>query len=74
MHMSDLQNKDIVSINDGKVIGRIIDALVDENGLVSYFVVEPKVFLGFIFSSSKDTTVYISQIKKIGKDVILVDL
>ena len=30
MKISELQRKDIVNVNDGKVIGRIIDAIINE--------------------------------------------
>ena len=32
MHLSDLQNKDIVNIKDGKKIGNIVDVTIDNNG------------------------------------------
>lgn len=42
MRISDLQLKDIVNINDGKKIGRIIDVEINTEGLITYFVVEEK--------------------------------
>lgn len=72
MKLSDLQVKDIVNVIDGKRLGRIIDAEIDSNGNILYFVVEPKRFFRF-FSSSIDTNVTFKQIVKIGEDVILVE-
>ena len=34
MHLSDLQTKDVVNINDGKKIGRIIDAAINDAGII----------------------------------------
>ena len=34
MKLSDLQEKDVVNINDGRKIGRIIDAEVDISGKI----------------------------------------
>ena len=43
MRLSDLQNKDIVNIIDGKNIGNIIDAKIDErNGSIISLLVETK--------------------------------
>lgn len=73
MHLSDLQRKDIVSIVDGKRLGRIIDASLNEQGAIEYFVVLERKFWR-IFKNSTEITITFSQIKKIGTDVILVEL
>ena len=72
MRISDLQAKDVVTI-EGKKIGRIIDMEIDEAGVINYFVVEPpKLLRGFLITF-KETTVVFDQIKTIGEDVILVE-
>lgn len=74
MRVSELQMKDIVSMNDGRRIGRIIDIDIDSNGKINYFVVEQRrLFRGF---GSHDDIINVSmnQIKKIGEDVILVEI
>ena len=73
MRLSDLQNKDIVSINDGKNIGSIIDVKIDENsGNIISFIIEPnKVFFKF-FKDKIDTEINWKAIQTIGEDVILV--
>jgi len=71
MRLSDLQIKDIVNINDGKKIGKIIDAEITETGNIVHLVVERKTFL---FSKDNETNITFNQIKKIGTDVILVDI
>lgn len=73
MRVSDLQIKDIVSINDGKKLGRIVDIDMDINGKINYFVVEERHFFRF-FRNSNEINVYMNQIKKIGEDVILVEM
>ena len=73
MNLSDLQRKDIVNLEDGKRLGRIIDAEVLENGVISHFVVLERKFWR-IFKSSSEVTITFSQIKKIGSDVILVEI
>ncbi len=74
MRISDLQSKDIVNINDGKRIGRIIDIEISPEGKIIYLVVEQKrAVRAFITSNLQDTTISYNQIKKIGEDVILVD-
>lgn len=73
MNLSDLQRKDIVNIEDGKRLGRIVDASVSSTGVIEYFVVLEKKFWNF-FKSSTEITISFSQIKKIGTDVILVEL
>ncbi len=73
MNLSDLQRKDIVSMEDGKRLGRIIDAFINDHGVVEHFVVLERKFWRF-FKSSSEITLTFSQIKKIGTDVILVEL
>ena len=74
MKLSDLQEKDIVNINDGRKVGRIIDVEIESNGLIKYLVVDEKKGIRAFFSSNNDVNITFNQIKKIGSDVILVDL
>ena len=75
MRLSDLQSKNLVNINDGRNIGNIIDAKVnEETGNIASLIIEGK---GGVFSFlNKDSELEISwnDIKKIGEDVILVNL
>lgn len=71
MNLSDLQRKDIVNINTGERLGRIIDAIMNESGLIEYFIVMKRKL--FFFKSNEEKNVYIKNIKKIGMDVILVE-
>ena len=74
MKLSDLQDKDIVSMADGSKIGRIIDAEINIEGKIMYFIIDLKRGIRNIFSGNNDTSITFEQIKKIGKDVILVEL
>ena len=74
MRLSDLQEKDIVNINDGRRIGRIIDAEIDEKGYIIYLLIEEIKGIRKFMSKDYATSITFEQIKKIGSDVILVDL
>jgi len=76
MRLSDLQNKDIVNVNDGRNIGSIIDVKIDEeSGSILSFIIEPnKNFFKFLRSDKIDTEINWKSITKIGEDVILVNL
>lgn len=73
MKMSELQDKDIINVKDGKNIGRIIDLEVTTDGVINNIIAEPSNFLRFN-SFNKETSIKFKQIVRIGKDVILVDL
>lgn len=72
MRLSDLQNKTVINLMDGKNIGNIIDVNVDENGMTTGIIVERHNLLISFFSSKKEIVVKWDQIEKIGEDVILV--
>ena len=73
MRLSDLQNKDIVNIIDGKKIGKIIDVVIDEKGNMKSLIVQRTKILN-MFSGQSEIEIKWDQIKKIGEDVILVNL
>ncbi len=69
---SDLKEKEIVNIFDGKKLGRIIDILFDaSSGVVRGIVVPGDRKL---FRKNDDIFVPLERLKKIGDDVILVSL
>lgn len=73
MRLSDLQNKDIVNVIDGKNIGNIIDVKIDEaSGNIVSFVIEPNKNFFKFFNRGVDTEISWKSITKIGEDVILV--
>ena len=75
MRLSDLQNKYIVNINDGRNIGNIIDVKIDENsGAIISLVIEPNKSF-FSFARGKvDTEIGWNTIERIGEYVILVNI
>lgn len=72
MRLSELQDKDIINIRDGKKIGSIIDVNIDEEGEMKSLVVEESKFV--LFNSKNEMEVMWEQIEKIGEDVILVKI
>lgn len=73
MLLSDLQTKDIINTKDGNNIGRIIDAKIDNSGKLMYFVAEERKLIRKVTRGSEVTFAF-EKIKKIGEDVILVEL
>ena len=73
MRVAEMQTKDVISLADGKKIGRIVDIEITQDGVIEYFVVEMPRFLRF-FKSSNEVNISINQIKKIGEDAILVEI
>ena len=71
MLLSDLQGKDIIDVVTGGRIGTIIDVLISKDGKIEELSVQKRKFL---FFNSNITSIKWSQIDKIGKDVILVNV
>lgn len=75
MKLSELQKKDIVDIKTGRKIGKIVDIEFDiSSGYMIKFIIESNGILKNIFSSNEDIVIRFSQIKKLGEDVILIDI
>lgn len=74
MRLSDLQNKDIINVEDGKKIGNIIDVIIDKEGNMESLIVQKSKFITNIFSNKDEMEVKWKQIEKIGEDVILVSM
>ena len=72
MRLSDLQSKNIINVNDGKMVGSIIDVLINDDGSMNSLIVERGKF--FFKLSHGEIEVKWSQVKKIGEDVILVSI
>lgn len=75
MRLSELQNKNIVSMTDGRNIGNIIDVKINEkNGQILSLIIEPNKHTFSFLSRGEDTEIKWNNITKIGEDVILVNL
>ena len=75
MRLSDLQRKDIVNINDGRIVGRVIDADINEkDGTLISLIIEKNKYFKNIFSNETEVSIRFDQIKKLGSDVILIEI
>ena len=69
-----MQNKTIINLVDGKDIGNIIDLEINEDGTNKGLIVEKHKFLLSSLSNKKEILIKWEEIKKIGEDVILVNV
>lgn len=69
---TELRSKEVVNVNTGVRMGKIIDMIIDSNGKRVLGVVVPGVRK--IFRASEDIFIPWCNITKIGADVILVSL
>ena len=74
MRLSELQNKDVINITDGKKVGNIIDIAIENNGRMTSLIVEKSKFFVSMFSNKNELEIKWEQIEKIGEDVILVNM
>lgn len=75
VRLSDLQNKDVINVVDGKKVGNIIDVMVENGtGRMESLIVEKSKFLVSMFSNRDEIEIHWEQIEKIGEDVILVKM
>lgn len=69
---SELADRDIVNIIDGRRLGAVKDMHVDEAGTVQAVVLQgPKKLLGLLHG--KDVVIPWSQVRKVGVDAVLVE-
>ena len=64
MRLSELQNKDVINIIDGKRIGNIIDAKIEVDGTLSGLIVEKSRFFLSFFTSRNEIEIGWKQIEK----------
>lgn len=72
---SDLRSRDVVSLADGRRVGMITDLVIDiESGrIISLVIPGPAPVLG-VFGRAAEFMIPWEKIRKIGEDVILVEL
>lgn len=74
VRMSDLRDRDVISVNDGKRLGVIIDIDMDiESGKVKAFVLPGSGGFMGVIGRKNDLVIPWEKIVKIGVDTILVD-
>ena len=55
MKISDLQDKSVINVSDGKNLGRITDLEIDKDGKIISFYAMPRRFIFKIFLGNKET-------------------
>ena len=72
--ISELKQKDVININDGRRLGVVYDVEIDmEKGKIDALVIPGTGRILGLFSKESDIVVNWENIKKIGVDVILID-
>ena len=71
--MSDLQQKDIINVLNGSRIGKIIDIEVNDTGVITNLIVG-EIKMMKRFNAGSEVKINFNQIKRIGTDVILVEI
>ena len=75
MRLSELQNKNLVNVSNGKNIGNIIDVNIDyQSGNIKSFIIESKGSILTFLNKDNDMEVKWNDIQKLGEDVILVNM
>lgn len=72
MYLSDLQKKNIININDGKNLGKIVDIYFNEDGYIIEFVIQRRKKIIKFLNNLNKRIIKTSEIITIGTDVILV--
>jgi YlmC/YmxH family sporulation protein len=74
VRLSDLRDRDVININDGKRLGVIGDLDLDmENGIIKALILPGSGGFMGVIGRKNDLVIPWEQVKKIGVDAILVD-
>lgn len=74
MFLGELQTKDVVSMSDGRNLGRIVDVEVNNDGVITSILIEKRRFFIKLFGNSSQYNITFKEINKIGDDVILINI
>lgn len=74
MKFTDIQQKEFIEASDGRMLGFVNDAKISkEHGMIeSFFLAEPKKMLELFSGNRPSIVIKLSDIKVIGKDVVIV--
>lgn len=71
----DFKQKEVINITEGKILGFVVDVQADfENGEINSIIVATPGKLFGNFMGKNNITIPWTKIKKIGEDVILVEM
>ena len=76
MSFSEIRRKDVVNITDGRKLGKPIDLILNDSACVQALVVPSGAggLFGFIKQDREGCVIDWSRVRRIGDDVILVEL
>ena len=75
MNFSDLKQKDVINVSDGRRLGKPIDVIFTENACIEALVVPDSFSVASWFKAVKTgISIAWACVKRIGDDVILVDV
>ena len=74
MKFTEIQQKEFIEASDGRMLGFVNDARISkEKGTIeSFFLAEPRKMLDLFSGSKPSIVIRLSDIKVIGKDVVIV--
>jgi len=75
INAADIRDREVINIKDGKKLGVVVDMEIDfeEGKITSIIIPGAGRFMG-LFGNDNDTVIPWSCIKKVGVDVLLVDM
>jgi len=75
MNFSDLKQKDVINVCDGRRLGRPIDLVLNMNACVEAIIVPgPPCLWGWFRPEREGIVIPWDRVRRIGDDVILVDI
>ena len=76
MSFSEIRQKDVINIRDGRNLGKPIDLVLNENACIEALVVpgESGGFFGFFRTNREGIAIDWHRVRRIGDDVILVEV
>lgn len=73
MKISDMRQKEVINVSDGKRLGFVCDIGFDLNDGQIQTIIVPGERSGALFGRARDIAIPFASIRRIGEDIILVD-